>query len=122
MAVSGSLSFQGHVEAGQVVGLIELGAGDVVDAVAALPDPLDDVLDPYAAGVVDLQSATCLEAAVVHDEDQGVERLAVLEVEGAVDEDVVVVPLAGHAGILCKERGRCPGAWRRCYDLPARLT
>ncbi len=47
-------------------------------------------------------------SAVVNSENQRVEHRTIIRVEGAIDEDVVVVPPCRHDSILCNWRRRCP--------------
>ncbi len=82
---------QRHIEAGQHRSRIRLGARDVVNTQPTLGDYLSDLIEPDLAGIFDLKSTSCHEAAIVRSEYQRLENRPVFRVEWAVDEDVVAI-------------------------------
>ncbi|HYH80024.1 MAG TPA: hypothetical protein VEX86_09500 [Longimicrobium sp.] len=83
--------FKRHVEPGQSLGRVELGAGDVVDAVAAPTDDPVDLRDAHLTAVIYLERAPSEKSAVVNGEHQRSKNLLVVGVERAVDEDALLI-------------------------------
>jgi hypothetical protein len=85
-----------HVEARQSAGGSHLGPRDVMHAVLARGDDLEDLVDPYLAGIIDFQGAPGSKAASEDREDDGLEKRPVLRVKRTVEEHTPVVSILSH--------------------------
>lgn len=93
--------FERHVEAGQAIDRIELGAREIVDAVPAFLDQAVELVDAGLAAIVELAGRASLEAAGMDGEDQRLEDRCIIRVERAVDEDVVGRQAGAGRQIIC---------------------
>ncbi|MFL6846639.1 MAG: hypothetical protein ACJ8ER_17370 [Allosphingosinicella sp.] len=85
-----------HVEARQPVGRVQLGAAEVVHAVATFGDDPEQFVEARLPAVVHLPGRARLKPAGEDREDQGAEHRRVFGIERTVYEDVVRRERDGH--------------------------
>jgi len=90
-----------HVESGKGVHAIQLGPGEIMDAIPALLDDPIELVDPGLRGISHFERTAGTKAAGDHRENQGAEAWREFVIKGAVDEDV--------AGVLVRRRHALDG-------------
>jgi hypothetical protein len=81
------------------MGRIELRHRDVMNTKPAVRNDSVDLLDSDLASIIDLQGTTRLKSAVGDREDHGLEDRLVLEIEGTIEENALLIG-SPHGGGL----------------------
>jgi hypothetical protein len=70
---------------------IEFDVRNIMNAISALRDDLEYLLNPNLARVAYLSRASCKETAVLDGENYGFKEGSILIVEWAIDKDIMLV-------------------------------